>query len=56
MLVTAMGGTWAIEQPNGSCFEFFPAFQQVILNMFTANGEGSAVQTSDGLGSMFGVR
>ena len=46
MLVTAMGGTWALEQPNGSCFEFFPAFQQVVLNMMTAN-KGPAAQTSE---------
>lgn len=42
MLVTALGGTWAIEQPNGSTFEFFPVFQELMLALYKAQGGSAA--------------
>ena len=32
--VTALGGVWALEQPESSLLEFFPPFTAVLGNLF----------------------
>ncbi len=34
VLVTALGGVWAVEQPENSVLEFFPPFTAVLGNLF----------------------
>lgn len=46
MLVTTLGGTWVLEQPRGSSFEFYPTFMDVCMNLYIAAG-GSAVACLD---------
>ena len=38
LLVTSLGGTWGLEQPNSSCLSFFPTFRDVMTTMFEAFG------------------
>ena len=34
LVVTALGGTWAVEQPENSVLEFFPPFMYILANLF----------------------
>ena len=42
LLVAALGGTWALEQPSGSWFEFFPPWQFVLLQHLKIAGHAVA--------------
>lgn len=44
IFVTALGGTWAVEQPENSMLEYFPPFQALLAALYQAFG-GSAVPT-----------
>ena len=43
LLTTALGGCWALEQPNGSCLQYFPPFRDLMAMMYNANKQLSAV-------------
>ena len=44
LVVTALGGTWMVEQPDQSVLEYFPPFQSVLAQLYEAFG-GTAVPT-----------
>ena len=52
MFVTALGGTWVVEQPENSMLEYFPAFQSLLAALYQAFG-GSAVPTLQKIGIDF---
>ena len=37
-LCTALGGVWSLEQPSGALTEFYPAFREMLTNMFENGG------------------
>ena len=39
LLVTILGGTWALEQPSGSLLEFYPAFRHMLAAIFKWGGD-----------------
>ncbi|CAE7276232.1 unnamed protein product [Symbiodinium sp. CCMP2592] len=41
-LVTALGGTWFLEQPSQSVLEYYPTFRKMLLDLFNVQG-GDAV-------------
>lgn len=43
LLVTALGGVWTLEQPSGSLLEFYPAWREVMCNIFRCGGEYAAM-------------
>lgn len=38
LLATARGGAWTVEQPSGSLLEFYPAWRDVMNNVFRIGG------------------
>ena len=44
IVVTALGGTWGLEQPNSSCLEFFPTFRAFLNNMLDSHGSSAATR------------
>lgn len=44
LLVTALGGGWTLEQPNGSTLEFFPTFRSVMSNIFAVGGPNAVTR------------
>ena len=38
MVTTALGGCWCLEQPNGSCYQYFPPFGDLLQRMYEAVG------------------
>ena len=45
ILVTALGGTWSVEQPDGSVLMFYPTFRYVLASIQMIGGP-SSVQIS----------
>ena len=43
LLVTALDGVWTLEQPSGSLLEFYPAWREVMCNIFRCGGEYAAM-------------
>ena len=43
LLVTALGGTWVVEQPGSSLLEFYPSFRYVLACMVRAREDPGAV-------------
>ena len=41
LLVTALGGAWSVEQPNGSLLEFYPLWRETIQHIFECGHEFS---------------
>ena len=39
LLVTILGGAWALEQPSGSLLEFYPAFRHMLAAIFKWGGD-----------------
>ena len=37
-LVTVVGGTWLLEQPGGSCLEFYPCFRDLLAAHWDVSG------------------
>ncbi|CAK9052908.1 Uncharacterized protein SCF082_LOCUS28899 [Durusdinium trenchii] len=44
LLVTALGGAWSVEQPNGSLLEFYPLWRETIQHIFECGHEFSVQQ------------
>lgn len=42
LLTTALGGTWAVEQPELSVLEYFPPFLALLAALYKAYGETAA--------------
>ena len=38
LLTTALGGTWTLEQPNGSLLEFYPLFRMMMRSIYECGG------------------
>lgn len=43
MVTTVLGGTWVIEQPGGSCLQFFPPFRDLIAKMMEKSNGDAAI-------------
>ncbi|CAE7458794.1 unnamed protein product [Symbiodinium sp. CCMP2592] len=41
-LVTGLGGTWFVEQPNQSVLEYYPSFRKMIMDLFNVRGRDAA--------------
>ncbi|OLP88430.1 hypothetical protein AK812_SmicGene30244 [Symbiodinium microadriaticum] len=37
-LVTGLGGTWFVEQPNQSVLEYYPSFRKMIMDLYNIRG------------------
>ncbi|CAE7279444.1 unnamed protein product [Symbiodinium microadriaticum] len=37
-LVTVVGGIWLLEQPGGSCLEFYPCFRDLLSAHWNVSG------------------
>ena len=45
LLTTALGGCWALEQPELSAVEFFPPFLTLLASLFESYGETAAARS-----------
>ena len=45
LLTTALGGTWFLEQPGGSMYEYFIPFRELLLALYQNHGSSAATQT-----------
>ncbi|CAL1136900.1 unnamed protein product [Cladocopium goreaui] len=46
LLCTALGGVWTVEQPQGSVYEFLPAFRAMLRSIFASGGIRAVVKVS----------
>ncbi|CAK9003810.1 Uncharacterized protein SCF082_LOCUS7912 [Durusdinium trenchii] len=46
MVTTCLGGCWVLEQPGGSCLQFFPAWRDLCANLMRASGAEAVWRTT----------
>ena len=45
LLATCLGGAWTLEQPRGSCLNFYPTFRYMLGRVFASGGPYAVSRT-----------